>query len=96
MQFREVEALIGDLVIIEWYDPDVTGVANGEEPLRGKASLARQRDIGILTDVTEGIIRVCHSYEALPGGEFNEAIVSHIVMSLVTRVSLYKEEQHVT
>lgn len=96
MQSREVEALIGSLVIIEWYDPIVTGVANGEEPLSGIAGLARQRDIGILTDVTEGVLRVCHSYEALPGGEFNEAIVSHIVLSLVIRVGLYVEEPHVT
>jgi hypothetical protein len=85
MRANEIKNLIGLVVAVEWLDPCLNRL-DGDPPPSGKVGLAVQLDIGVLTDYTEGVLRVCHTFETHPLGSRREGYASYIVGKLVRTI----------
>lgn len=86
MRASEVSQHVGKVVAVEWLDPCLNRIER-DPPVAGVGGLAIQLDIGVLTDYTEGVLRVCHTFETPPGGTRREGYASYIVGKLVQRIA---------
>lgn len=81
---------LGQYVEIEWLDPfqDTYDVIRGDFP-KGRASLGRWKERGVLVDITDGVLVVQHSICKL--GEQESWHATHTVEDLVTSIKALQE-----
>ncbi len=86
--------LIGRVVEIHWMDPNA-----GSGPLdrlkTGRSALATWRELGVLHDITDGVVLIVHSFAAPPGkpiSEPDEVQLSAIHEALIEKVTVFQEE----
>ena len=65
------KAYLGQIVQLTWLDTAFNHINVNSQglPLKGRASLARQREYGQIDDVTEVVVRLVHTETTHPGDD---------------------------
>lgn len=81
---------LGQYVEVEWVDPfqDTYDVIRGDFP-KGRDSLGKWKERGVLVDITEGVLIIQHSVCKL--AEQESWHVTHTVEDLVTSIRALQE-----
>ena len=87
-------------VEVSWRDPNEARVsANARDYSvlpKGRAALATWQERGVVTDLTEGVLRIEHSRAMhAPGidGQSDEFVFTFVPEELVEAISVYKKEE---
>lgn len=87
------KSYIGCMVKVWWNDPmtAATSVRVEGPPRRGLAGLALQQENGVIDDITDGVIRICH-YSATHPGEDQPDEYRHtwVLEDLITRIDVFE------
>ena len=90
------KALIGKTVKLTWEDP--TGGRERydlEKAPKGRAALAKWEEYGVIDDISEGVVRLCHSFafESPTAPAPDEGIFGWIVEELITDCKVLEERK---
>lgn len=88
-------SVIGKIVEITWEDPAQPGRRMPvRTALRGKQALASWKEYGVVDDITDGVVRVCHSLGSDPPGDKDpepEIFYTVVVEDLITAYRVLDE-----
>ena len=83
-------AALGQVVVLRWLDPasDHTNENVKGPAARGRGALAVQTEIGRIDDITDGVVRICHTETVHPGDKspgawFHTWVPEDLVIELV-------------
>lgn len=86
---------IGAFAVITWLDPYV-GPSRAQDglPLRGRDALARQVEYGKIDDITDDIVRICHTETTHPNAQKpGEWVHTWVHTELIIDVTIYSKTE---
>ena len=97
---RVTKEYMGKYVELSWRDPNEARVSANPRDYtalpRGRAALATWVERGVITDITEGVVRIEHSRAMHAGGvdsQADEFVFTFVPEELVEAISVYKKEE---
>ena len=86
---------IGKLCEVIWRDPIQGLRVDPDRAPKGEAALATWREFGILSDLTDGVLRIDHSVGENPPGDIDrgrEVLPSYVQEAIVERITVLVPE----